>query len=170
MHAAAATEMAASLRSRAAEWQNDAKHQRLIREAHRALDDQAFDRAAELASRLHASQSRATLTSVGRQIGLSVVIQYFRHPGPLWEVVSRLQHPHAQVILHLDSSDPEDEVAVHEVLASFPSTRIVRSFDLHEVRAYNKVVLGRLRCGVTEDRGEAQRESHDPTVVLYIRI
>lgn len=131
-------------------WRPDAKHRRLIRELHAATDAFKFDRAAELASRLQISQAKQLLTGGGdgerepqpRMVGLTIVVQYYKHPGSLYELVSRLQHVHAEVIVHADSSTPSDEVAFEEVCSAFPSTRVVRSSNVHEVRAYNKVVLG----------------------------
>ena len=71
---------------------------------------------------------------------ISYIIQYYRHPSALLELVRRLQHPRVEVVVHADSNTSADVVAFAAVATRHPQTVFVHSSNLHELRGYNKAV------------------------------
>ena len=69
---------------------------------------------------------------------LSFIIQYWRHPSILHLLISRLQHPAVEVVVHADSNTTADQAAFEHVRASFSNVRIVHSPNIHEVRQPRK--------------------------------
>ena len=69
---------------------------------------------------------------------LSYIIQYFRHPRSLPEISRRLRHPCIEVIIHADSDDSNDRVAIATAATVNGNVRIIHSSNVHELRGYNK--------------------------------
>ena len=95
---------------------------------------------------------------------ISYILQYFRHPHALAEIVRRLQHPRLEVVVHADSNTTADAAAFAAVRSQFPRTRLVHSANLHELRGYNKAAL--------RARGEllafAQDDSLPPPTTAWV--
>ena len=69
---------------------------------------------------------------------ISFIIQYFRHPHQLPIICSRLQHPALEIIVHLDSDEPDDAAALELAQRRFANVRELRSSNVHEIRGYNR--------------------------------
>ena len=65
-----------------------------------------------LVSRMFRSCHAAAMQS---SVLISFIIQYFRHPHQLPIICSRLQHPALEIIVHLDSDEPDDAAALDEL-------------------------------------------------------
>jgi hypothetical protein len=58
------------------------KRARLVQELLRGVEASAFDHVAEIASRLYVAHARVD----PRAVALTVIVQYYKHPGPLREI------------------------------------------------------------------------------------
>ena len=91
---------------------------------------------------------------------ISYILQYFRYPHALAEIVRRLQHPRLEVVVHADSNTTQDAAAFAAVRSQFPRTRLVHSANLHELRGYNKAAPACARRAARVCAGRLAASAH----------